>query len=181
MSRWKIGDAKLGNLAYIQGSPAAAADDAVLALTAQAVGAVVVGAGFTQPDMPRVLQVVGDTAGIDGDTVIEGTNINGDAISEAITMNGVTPVVGTKAFRTVTKVTLPAWNASGDMISVGFVDKLGLGSEFTFDPTILTVFNGVVEGTAPTATVDADEVEKNVIDLNSALDGSEIFYFYVVP
>lgn len=69
---------------------------------------------------------------------------------------------------------------NSDKITIGWTDKLGLRFCAKGCINLGTYFNDVVESTAPTFTCDADEVEKNMIDLNSALNGSVVDTTYVV-
>lgn len=255
-------------------------------------------AGITNPAWPRNIAIVGNVSGIDGKVTIHGTNFKGDVISEELTANGTTTVVGAKAFKTVTKIDLPiqdhtpvkqvetvqvtagasaagdlvvrvtaagmtnspkdvtvpvttdddtaaevaakirtalaadvdvsafftvggtsdnviltakleaandgtlaialqdadssgvTFGASGnttagvvhDKISVGWGDKLGIPYMLPCNTIIVgkTALNNTLEGTEPTVTVDADEIEKNTIDLNSALDGSQVDAYFLV-
>jgi len=115
-----------------------------------------------------------------GNMVVTGTNINDVSITETITLNGNTPVTSVKAFKTVTNINLPI-KAGSETINVGWGDKIGipfmLGAAAT-RPIIEVTFLGVIEANAPTITADADELEKNLIDLDSALDGSEVCIYY---
>ena len=60
--------------------------------------------------IPRNVQIDGNVSGITGVVTVEGTNYAGEVITEAITANGTTAVEGAKAFKTITKVTLPIQN-----------------------------------------------------------------------
>ena len=115
-----------------------------------------------------------------GNMVVTGTNIDDKVITETITLNGNTPVTSVKAFKTVTNIRLPI-KAGSETINVGWGDKIGipfmLGAAIT-RPIIEATFLGVIEATAPTITADADELEKNLIDLDTALDGSEVCIYY---
>ena len=64
--------------------------------------------GLTNPDVPRTVTVKGNVAGITGDVVISGTNVNNVAIEDTIALNGTAEVEGALAFKTVTSVELPA-------------------------------------------------------------------------
>lgn len=83
--------------------------------------------GITDPDVPRNIKIKANAAGVTGDVVIHGTNINDDAISETIALNGDTEVQGNKAFKTITSIELPPeTNAGTDTVSIGVANKLGL-------------------------------------------------------
>jgi hypothetical protein len=169
-----------GYVAHYVASPAAAAVDSVLAATALADGAATtVATGITAPDVPRALQIKGNAAGITGDVVITGTNFAGETISETIALNGANAVLGSKAFKTVTQIVLPARNAAGDTVSVGCNDKLGIPYKLALNTVLAAYLDGAKEGTAPTVAVSATALESNTIDLNSALAGKQVDVFLI--
>lgn len=69
-----------------------------------------------------------------------------------------------------------------DTVSVGWNDKLGLPYKLAHNTVIpgMTYLDNTVEATDPTVTTDADEIEKNTIDLNSALDGTQVDAYLIV-
>jgi len=87
--------------------PAAATSDAIKTITLGA-AAQTITTGITNPDYPRALAVDGNAAGIAGNVVIAGTNYAGEAITDTIALDGTTSKPGTKAFKTVTSITVPA-------------------------------------------------------------------------
>lgn len=165
----------------------AADNDAIIAAFATSASAATVKTnGFTNPAVPRnVSATAGGTAGdIKAvQVVIEGTNYEGDSITEtlpAFTVDTAGTVVGSKAFKTITKVTVPAMDGNGANVAIGFGDKLGLPYKLAHNTVHLTFLDNTLEGTAPTVTTDTDEIEKNTIDLNSALNGKVVdAYLYV--
>lgn len=79
--------------------------------------------GAVTIDVPRALQIVSsgaDTAVL----TITGTDVYGRAMSEAITLNGTTAVLGKKAFKTVSQVAGSA--AIANLAKVGTQDVLGI-------------------------------------------------------
>lgn len=116
-----------------------------------------------------------------GNMVITGTNIDDVAITETIALTSDTPVESTKAFKTVTTIRLPI-KAGSETIIVGWGDKIGIPFKLTDAakdrPIIEATLDGVIETTAPTITADADELEKNLIDLDSSLNGKEVCIYY---
>ena len=108
-----------------------------------------------------------------------GTNIADQAISEELTINGSTPVLGAKAFKTVTSIVLPV-KAGTETVDVGWGDKLGVPYLFAAKPALLATLAGVIEATAPTQVNDSDEIEKNTVDLNSSLNGGEVCLYYFI-
>lgn len=147
------GKTKQGFIAVIDCVPAAVAAANVLALTAQpAAGTTVVTSGITNPDVPRVLSIVGNQASATGNVVIAGTDANDQAITDTIALNGTTTVAGAKAFKTVTSITIPTRGASGDQVSVGVTKTLGLFHKpITSAHKLLTLFNGASEAGTFTA------------------------------
>lgn len=85
---------------------AAASEIGVLPLT-ELTAAVSVTAGLTSPKVPRNVQVDASAA-MTTKVKVYGTNFAGEVISEELTLNGTTAVPGTIAFKTITKVDLPA-------------------------------------------------------------------------
>ncbi len=144
--------------------------------------------GYTNPDVPRVINITptGTTTDLETCTItVAGTNINYGAISEdfAFAANASTATTGTKAFRSITSITFPANCESGSYattFNIGVTDTLGL--KRCMDKTghgIFSTFDGTYESTRSTFTADVDEVEKNTVDLNSAMDGLkdvEVFF-----
>lgn len=141
----------------------------------------------TQPGEARNIAI--DPGGTTGDVenctiVVAGTNYSGASISEdfAFLANATDAVVGSKAFRTVTSVTFPANCESGSFGAtwdIGTGSKLGLKNCLTYaGDFFFSLLNGAKEATAPTLVVDADEMEKNTVTFNGALDASNDFVLY---
>lgn len=133
---------------------------------------------LAQPDVPRNITITpgGTTTDVAaGDYVITGTNIRGDVITEtiAIAANASTVQAGTKAFKTVTSIEFPIQDGAAATFDVGVGDVLGLDRCMQGNEVILATLAGVYETTRPTVVADADEVEKNTIDINGTLDGSK--------
>lgn len=175
------GSVDRGFVARVAASPAAPGTTDVLAATALADGATtLVTSGITDPDVPRCVQIDGNASGIAGNVVVTGTNINDAVITDTIAANGTTAVSGVKAFKTITSILLPAFtNDANDTISVGYDAKVGLYHALPGNTVILATHGGTQETTAPTVVIDADEVEKNVASLDTALDGSAIEICYI--
>lgn len=87
---------------------AAESDTAVMALAALGAQASSVATGFADPAVPRNVKVDGSAANMAGNVKVYGTNFAGDAINETIALNGTTANAGNLAFKTITKVDLPA-------------------------------------------------------------------------
>ena len=101
-------------------------------------------------------------------------------ITDTLALYGTTTFGGVKAFATVTSINYPARHQVSDAVVVGTTDKLGLPSTLAFDTVLFATYNAVREATAPTVTADADELEKNLIDLNTALSGAAVKVVYLM-
>lgn len=123
------------------------------------------------PYSRNVTMVCSDTQ--TGDAVVTGTNIADQVISETFTLTSATPVVGALAFKTITSIALPA-KVGSETIDIGWGDKIGLPFMSATKPCGVAFLDKAFETTAPTFTADADELEKNTIDLNSNLNGKVV-------
>lgn len=132
------------------------------------------------PDYPRNVTITpgGTTTSVPaGDVVVTGTDILGQVITENITFaaNASALVAGVKAFASLTSIVFPQQDDTGATYDVGFGEVLGLGRCFPASPFVIqSKHNGTLEGTAPTVVVDVDEISKNTIDFNTALNGSDV-------
>lgn len=168
----------------ILGSPALGTATAVHAAVTDNGAQQVITTGITNPDVPRcVTATAGGTAGdIKAvQVVVEGTNEDGATITEtlpAFTVDTAGTVTGSKAFKTVTKVTIPAHDGTGATTAIGTGAKLGLPAQLSRDSVVNAYLGGAREATRPTVAFDTDETEKNTVSLNSALNGSEVIIDY---
>lgn len=166
---------------FSAGSPAAASANYIVESTNMKNGAYTV--AHATLDVARNVTVtqtavgVADTAGT---ITVAGTNIYGEAISEEITPSAGSTVQGAKAFKTITSVTGSGWiiNEGNDTIVVGTGGKLGLPVCLSRDTIVNAYLGGTRESTRPTVAFDDDEVEKNTVLLNSALNGSAVIIDY---
>lgn len=139
-----------------------------------------------QPDWPRnIIVSVSATTAADvaaGNIVVKGFNIAGQVIEEKHAITADTPAVktGNLAFKEVTSVTVPVQDGDSVTIDVGWGDKLGLPYLLAYNTILKTYFGGTEETTAPTVVVDADEIEKNTIDLDSTPDGENDIDIYLI-
>lgn len=115
-----------------------------------------------------------------GNVVVTGRSVRNEVITDTIALNGTVRVVGTKAFLSISNINFPARHQTGDTVAVGTTDKLGIPSTLRQNTVLAAFLNDVKEGTLPTVTTDADEVEKNFVDLNSALDGTRVDVWYMI-
>ena len=133
---------------------------------------------LAQPDVCRAVSITpgGSTGDVPaGNVTVAGLNAKGESMSEAIALsaNQSTIASGSQAFCSVSSITFPIQDAPGAATyDVGVLDKLGLEKCMAGDHVLLSDFGGVYETTRPTVAYDVDEVEKNTVDLNSALDGA---------
>lgn len=146
----------------------------------------VITTGFTNPSVPRnLIAVAGGTAGDVKaiQVIVDGTDFAGNAISEtlpAFTVNTPGTVTGSKAFKTVTAMTIPAHDGTGATTSLGFGEKLGLPDKLTSNTVLMASLGGTKEATPPTVTVSGSVLADNTVDLNSALNSSAVDIYYFV-
>ena len=173
-----VDEKKIAHIALTAAQAVAADTDGLLDGTALPAAA----ANYTtfahaMPYARNITAVCSDTQ--TGDMVVTGTNLAGETITETITLTSTDAVAGAKAFATVTNINRPA-KVGSETIDVGWGDKLGLPFMLTVRPLLWATDDGTIETTVPTVVVDSDELEKNTIDLNSAMDGSEIDIYLVL-
>src|SRR6185369_2893404 len=109
--------------------------------------------GITNPDVPRFLSITGNASGNAGDVVITGTNFADAVITNTIALNGASLVAGTKAFKTVTSIAVPAETHAGtDSLIVGFGAKVGFPIAI---PNASMVTAKTFDGTVDAGTVTA--------------------------
>jgi hypothetical protein len=168
-------EASQGNLPIEQKiiDAAVAANDSVLALTALADGVVTtVTAGITSPDVYRTPSMVAAKTGVTpvaGNVTIYGTDWNDHNIYETKALNDTTPVLFDKAFKTITKIVLPAWtNDVNDEVSVGVSDKLGLCRDISvvadvqeLERAAAAATSYTIEGTGPTVNATHNTILPN--------------------
>lgn len=136
---------------------------------------VTVTTGFTQPDVPRNLISTGN-AGANEVIRVNGLDAGGDAIYEDFTLNGATPVVGAKAFKTVTSIVTPIGTHT---VAIICGDVLGLGHKLANVLSIISKgFNGATD--AGTITYSTSVLASNTFAPAGTLDGTksvEVRYF----
>lgn len=171
----------LAGFSFGGGNIAAASDTAVHAAVTLGAEAQDVTTLITSPVVPRNITVKGSQAGITGNVVITGTNYKGEAITETIALSGASSVAGNYAFKTVTKVSLPALTGEGDTVSVGTGSKLGLPWLLSRNVVLKAYLDNALEGTAPTVTIDATDIHKNTVTLASALNNKPVYAILALP
>lgn len=122
------------------------------AITLPSSGTTAVTTGITSPKIPQILTITGNVAGITGNVVIVGTDADDVAATDTIVAAGTATVNGTIEFKTVTSITVPVRNASGDTIEIGInstvitvndVEKTpGTDYSLDFDTGLITFLSG---------------------------------------
>ena len=146
----------------------------------------VITTGITNPLYPR--NVTATAGGTAGDikavqVIVEGTNENDEVITEtlpAFTVDTAGTVTGSKIFKTITKITMPAHDGTGATTAVGTGNKLGLGFKLSHNTVLSAYINNVKEANAPTVTVSATAQESNGITLDTALSGKVVDIYLIV-
>jgi hypothetical protein len=167
-------------LAHIQTAVAAASATGVHAAIVCSTAVTTVTTGFTSPAVPRNITATAGGTATDikaVQVVVTGTNYAGQIMTETLpvfTVDTVGTVVGSKAFKTITGVTIPAMDGAGATVSIGWGSKLGLPYKLDHNTVDSAFLNKVKEGTAPTVAVSATVLESNTVTLSSALDGSVV-------
>jgi len=159
---------------HYQIAPAATGVNTVhSAITLPGSGTLEVTDGITNPDVPRTITITGSQSGITGNVVIAGTDAAGNVITETLAANGTATVESTRAFKTVTSITVPAKNATGDTISVGTGKKVGLPRKvYNANFKLVSLFNGSTD--AGTLTVDGSDLSKNLYSIAGTPNGSKV-------
>lgn len=174
-----------GFIAHLEwDNPAVADPDRILAAkTASGSAATVVTEFLLQPDFPRQISITpgGTTASVAaGNILVEGLDATGDAISEnvAIAADATATVLTTRAFASISKITIPKQDGAGATYDVGVTDNLGIPYALAHNTVLAAYLNGVREGTLPTVTVNPDWT-KNLVDLSSALNGTKVDVYLI--
>lgn len=136
----------------------------------------VVTSGITSPDVARNVTIVGAGSGhlAAGTVTINGTDIRGATLSETLTLNSNTTVVGSKAFASVTSIDLTAvtGNDVNNTVAVGIGTKLGLSRCLPAANTVFVATTDGVTDTAPTVATSATVVASNTAIMNTAPNAS---------
>lgn len=171
-------------------TPIVGASTSIVTNTAGAISAAIATYVPTvQPDVARTINITptGTTTDVEACViVVTGTNIHDATITENFTFlaNASTATTGVKAFKTLTLVTFPANCESGTFAAtwnIGVTDALGLKRCMkSTGHYVYGTLDGTYEATRATITADADEIEKNTINIDGTLDGAkdvEAFFF----
>jgi len=176
------GDSPYGDTISIgaAGLPAVAAAAGILAAVTDTGAPQTITTGINQPDVPR--NITATSGGTAGDikaiqVVITGTNCEDVVITETLpvfTENAPTTVVGLKAFKTVTSILIPVHDGTGATTAIGFSDVVGVGHRLARNTVPAAFLANTVESTAPTVVVSATAICLNTVDLNSALNSTQV-------
>lgn len=169
-------------LSAVYPAPALGTATAVHAAFAAAAPQVIT-TGITNPGVARnVTATPGGTTGnvLAVAVTVVGTNVYGEPLTEvlpAFTAGQATAVTGSKAFATVTSISVPA-AGTAVTVSVGTGAKLGLPVKLSRNTVVAAYLANVKETTAPTVAFNATSHASNTVTLNSALNGSDVIVDY---
>ncbi len=140
--------------------------------------------GITNPLVPRNITATAGGTAADIKAVqvaITGTNYNDEAITEtlpAFTVDTAGIVSGVKAFKSVTKIEIPAMDGAGATVAIGFGNILGLPYILSRKGIVKAYINNVID-TVATETIGAT-LELNTIGLTTALNGTVVNAYIIV-
>lgn len=167
----------------------AAAGVAVIAAVTGSGSVTVTQSAAVSLDVARNLVVTpgGTTADVKaGDITVTGTNVEGKVISEAFTFlaNATDPTVGSKAFKTVTGISIPAQDGGAATFAVTTGAKLGIGMRNIASMPIKVLARSAagvetLEDAAASA-FSTTLVESNTVTTTTTMDGAVGFRVYVL-
>lgn len=161
----------------------------VLAATAGSSNPQTITTGITNPDVTRVLSLTvgGSAAGVQaGSVIITGVNFEGKVITEAfaVTQGFTGTINGTKAFRRVTSIFIPAQVGSSATFAVGTRNVLGVRHRLFNQNTTVKVYtatavyqNTLTLQAPPTVTSNDKDLELNTVAPAVTPDGT---MFYII-
>jgi parallel beta-helix repeat protein len=84
---------------------------------------------ITNPDVARNISITTtNVTSPSGDVTITGVDVKGNSTTEDITISAGGTSYGSKAFATVSKITIPVGVTTDDTVAIGISDKLGLSN-----------------------------------------------------
>ena len=175
-----------GHVAHYQVTPVAAAAAGVHAAVVDTGAPVTVTTGLTSPATPRNITATAGGTAADVKAiavVITGTDWSDAVLIETLpvfTVNTTGIVVGSKAFKTVTSVEIPAHDGVLATTAIGFGSKLGLPALLTFDTVLETAYASTREATPPTVAADPVNISGNTVLLATALAGGVVDVFFII-
>lgn len=95
---------------------------------------------ITNPDVLRAVSITWNASWIVGNVVITWTNWANRVVTDTIAASGASTVEWVVAFKTITKIVLPARNAGWNTIAVWTTDKLGLYRSIEATSDIVSVY-----------------------------------------
>jgi hypothetical protein len=133
-----------------------------------------------QPDVTRTLSVT-PSGTLTGWVLFEGTNIEGENITEYVNFSASSSLADTdKAFKTITQITGAKESGDDQTITIGQTDELGLDMTVDNDYQLMAVkFDGGIDATQ-TLVKDGTDVELNNINVAGTLDGSKTIWVYLI-
>jgi hypothetical protein len=159
----------------------AAAPAAVHATVTMTTAAQVITTGITNPPSPRNVSVVAGHASETGIVTIVGTNIWDQAITESLTLNETTAVVGTKAFKTITEIDYPAYvQATTPTVIILTGHKLGFDMYFPNVSCCIKQTKDGVADTLPTLAISSSAIESNTVLCATALNGQVMIGYFLL-
>lgn len=139
---------------------------------------------ITDPDYPRVITATagGTAADIKAiQVVVVGTNYANEAIAETLpvfTVNTAGSVTGTKAFKTITSITIPAHDSTGATTAIGFDKAVGIPYKLPHS-TVIKAALGTTNDTG-TITADSTDLEKNLFTASGTPNGAKDLNVYII-
>jgi hypothetical protein len=178
-----VNEMRIAHFSILAAEAVAADADGIHAAIASKTAAQTITTNISNPPCPRNITItIGGTTGDvkAGNIVVYGTNKGNQEISEtfALTDNAETVSPGTAAFKTVTKIVIPAQDGTGATFTFGFGELIGLPFILGEKPLVFVLDDGV-QASAPTIAVNA-ALEKNTIDMYGSLGGSAYEVFIVI-
>lgn len=169
---------------------AAGTTTAILAATAGASTPQTITTNITQPDLPRVISLTigGSAAGVQSSSIlVNGMNFEGKPITETFNVPaGTTGTInGTKAFRTITSVVIPAQVGTSATFAIGTLNIFGTKHRLFKNNTTVKVYHATGVGVSgytgltlqgvPTVTASGKDLELNTVQPLTAPDGTKFF------
>lgn len=140
---------------------------------------------LTSPAVPRNVTATTDGTAADikaVQVIVTGTNFSDEVVTETLpifTVNEKTTVAGTKAFKTITSVSIPAHDGLAATTSIGWGSIFGLPYKLYADElAILKLFNKAVD--AATVVVNETYIENNTFALAGTPDGAKDIDLYLI-
>ena len=122
-----------------------------------------------------------------GDAIVTGTDADGQAMTEVITLSAVVASAnatdeGAYAFKTVTSVMIPA-DASGSpgAYEIGFGNKFGLSKPLSQGGLLQETTDNAIPGTGATVVLSATALPNGTVAFNTDPNGVHDYIVYYIP